>query len=107
MKYPELKKDPLVKDFLRSRGLRKTTEKAYLQRIKKYSAFICKSPTEFIDEVEEEQDQGIKRRKRKINSYIYDFVELLKSENNSANSIKSKVETIVSLIKDFLTRNKE
>jgi integrase len=101
MKYLELETDPLVKDFLRSRTLRKTTEKVYVRRIKKYSKFLGKTPTEFIDEAEEEQDKGIKRRKRQINSYIYDFVELLKSENHSAYSIKSNVETIVSFYKQF------
>lgn len=101
MKYQELKKDPLVKDFLRSRGIRKSTEKAYLQRINKYCEFLGKTPTEFIDEAEEEQDNGIKKRKRKINSYIYDFVELLKSDNSSSNTIKSTVETVVSFYKQF------
>lgn len=101
MKYQELMKDPLVKDFLRSRGIRKTTEKLYLFRINRYSKFLGKSPAEFIDEAEEEQDMGIKRRKRRINSYIYDFVELLQLENSSANSIKSIVGTVVSFYRQF------
>jgi len=83
MSYRDIENYPCVKDFIRSRGLRETTKREYLIRISQYSQFTRKTPTELIDEAENEQDQGIKTRRRKIKDHVLDYVEELKNNYKS------------------------
>lgn len=100
MTYRNIENDPCVKDFIRSRRLRDSTKMMYLIRINQYSQFIGKTPAELIDEAEEEQDHGIKSRKRKIKGYILDYVEELK-KNKSDRTIRGHLDTIFSFYKAF------
>jgi integrase len=101
MNFRDIEKDPCVRDFIRSRSLRESTKDGYLLRINQYCKFIGKTPTELIDEAEEEQDQGIKTRKRKIKDYVLDYVEDLKNNNRSNNTIRTNLETIFGFYRAF------
>lgn len=93
--------DPTFKDFIRSRGIKERTARHYESRIRYYCNFIGKSPTELIDEAEEEQQEGIKLRKRKVKSYVLDFIDHLKSKGRSSNTIKSYIETIRAFYNEY------
>lgn len=101
MTYKDIEVDPCVKDFLRSRGLKESTKKEYLMRLYQYSKFTKKTPAELIDEAEEEQDRGIKSRKRKLKGYILDFIENLKNNNRSYSTIKSNLDTVFAFYREF------
>ena len=101
MTFRAIENDLCVKDFIRSRRLRESTKKEYLIRINQYCVFTGKTPSELIDEAEKEQDQGIKSRKRKIKSYILDYVEEFKNNNKSRNTIRSHIETIFGFYRAF------
>jgi len=101
MNYRDIEKDPCVKDFIRSRKIRESTKKAYLMRINQYCKFTGKTPTQLIDEAEDEQDQGIKTRKRKIKAYILDYIEELKNNDKSDNTITANIETIFGFYRSF------
>ena len=101
MSSEDIKNDPCVKDFVRSRTLRKTTQDAYLRRIRKYCNFIGKTPIELIEEAEKEEEDGIKPRKRKIRGYILDYVEHLENKDLAQLSIKTDLETINTFYHSF------
>lgn len=95
MQIQDIRDDECVQDFLRSRRIRNSTKKEYVQRIKTYSSFLDKTPTELIDEAEEEEEAGIKKRKRKIKKYFYDFVEYLEKDREvSEQTIQLHISTI-------------
>ncbi len=71
--------DTLVLTFLQSRDLAEITAKQYKHVIKLYSNFINLSPSDFISEAEDEEEDRIRMRKRKINKYLFEFNEHLKS----------------------------
>ncbi len=77
----DLENDHLVKSFIQNRNLRKGTIALYLQNIRNYSNFLGKTPTEWINEAEYEEDQRIRMRNRKIKQYLLDFKDYL-TENN-------------------------
>lgn len=97
----EILKDENVKEFLRTSWRKESTKKEYITRIRHYSNFTGKTPTQLIDEAEKEQDAGIKRRKRQIKKYIFDFIDYLKDDNKSVSTIKNYVETIKGFYNSF------
>ena len=97
----DIKNDPYMKDFLRSRRIRDTTKVAYIERLTSFCNFINKKPTELIDEAEEEQDRGIKSRKRTIRQYFLDFIELEENEGKSHHTIKARVDLVKSFYNSF------
>lgn len=101
MTYKDIENDPCVKDFIRSRSIRESTKKEYLMRINQYCEFTGKTATKLIDEAEAEQDQGIKTRKRKIKDYILDYVEELKNNGKSNNTIRSHIDTIFGFYRTY------
>lgn len=101
MDFKDIKNDVCVKDFLRSRDLRESTKNGYILRIKSYSNFINKMPSEFIEEAEKEEEDGIKPRHRKVKGYLLDYVEDLESRNRQNLTIKSLLETVKSFYNHF------
>jgi site-specific recombinase XerD len=97
----DIKNDPYVKDFLRSRRIRDTTKVAYVERLTSFCNYINKNPTDLIDEAEEEQDKGIKSRKRTIRQYFLDFIEHEEKEGKSHHTIKARVELAKSFYHSF------
>jgi site-specific recombinase XerD len=97
----DIKNDPYVKDFLRSRRIRDTTKVAYIERLTSFCNYINKNPTDLIDEAEEEQDKGIKSRKRTIRQYFLDFIEHEEKEGKSHHTIKARVELAKSFYHSF------
>jgi len=73
--FEDIENDETVKDFLRSKWIKQSSKTQYLFRLRRYSDFIGKKPSELIDEAEKEQDEGIKRRKRRIRQYIFNYIE--------------------------------
>lgn len=86
--------DSVFKDFIRSRGIKEQTIRLYESRIRHYCNFTGKSPSELIEEAEEEQDAGIKRRRRKVKIYLLDFIDYQKEKGRGKTTIKSYIETI-------------
>lgn len=95
MQISDVREDDCVQDFLRSRRIRDSTKKEYVQRIKTYSSFLDKTPSQLIDEAEAEEDAGVKKRKRKIKNYFYDFIDYLENDRkNSEQTIQLHISTI-------------
>jgi integrase len=93
--------DPLIIDLYLNRGLKEDTRKVYTQRITLYCKYTGLGPTELIEEAEEECDEGIKPRNRKVKKYLLKFREKLKAEGKSANYIKNCIGTVKTLYREY------
>lgn len=71
--HEQIEEDELVKEFLGSRPIKYPTIKNYLMRFWHYSNFTGKLPSELIEEAENEEEQKIRTRHRKIKTYLNDF----------------------------------
>lgn len=93
--------DPEFKRFIRERTktIRPSTANLYETRLKKYVNYNKMSLSDLIEEAEDEQENGVKSRKRKVNKRIVDFVDYMEEEGFSPYTIRGFVE----LIKSFYT----
>lgn len=83
------KEDQLVQQFLQNRNLADSTCLRYLYAFKVYGEFINKTPTEWIEEAEDEEEERVRMRRRKIKSYLLDFKAYLESKEYSTWTVKS------------------
>jgi Site-specific recombinase XerD len=65
--------DPLFETFCCNRDLSERTRELYINNLQKYVDFANKSLTGLLEEAEDEEDEQIRYRKRKINKYLTDF----------------------------------
>lgn len=91
--------DPIFIDFIENREeeLREATVKSYLQKILLYVSYTKKTPTELIDEAENEEETIRKLKNRSINRYLKGFSRELKSKGYSPQYRK----TSLSIVKSF------
>ena len=97
----DITEDHLVKLFLQNRDLAEKTRIRYLHAIKIYSEFINKTPTQWIEEAENEEENRIRMRKRKIKAYQLDFKGFLESKNYTTWTIKSMILPIRIFYKEY------
>jgi site-specific recombinase XerD len=84
----DLYEDRHFQDWVRSRNIRESTIKEYEKSLRPYCVFIGKTPTELIEEAEDEEDQRIRMKNRKIKKYFLDFHEHMKKRKLKYNSIR-------------------
>ena len=101
MKAEEIKKDQHIQDFLKTRSIRESTAKEYIKRIGIFCKFIGKTPTELIEEAENEEDRNIRMKRRKIKKYLTDFLIYLRDNNKSENYISTMMTTIQSFYREY------
>jgi len=93
----DLHDDTTIKEFLQNRQLKPSTAVRYIRAITLYSNFINKAPIEFIKEAENQEDDRIRMRNRKIKEYLLDFRDHLLHEDYSPKTIS----VILTIIKSF------
>jgi len=84
-------------EFLNSRQITESTKAQYLQRMSKYCTFLNKTPTELIEEAE---DQRVRMKNRQIKKYLNDFLhertdEILKYLEPVLHSLLDEIEQII------------
>lgn len=97
----DIKNDRCFKDFLRSRSRRPSTKSQYVTRIRAYANFAGKTPTELIEEAENEEEKGIRLRNRNINDYFYDFREKLEEEGMLPSTINGYFDTVKAFYRHY------
>ncbi|WP_048190686.1 hypothetical protein [Methanobacterium sp. SMA-27] len=65
--------DPLVQRFLNNRELSKSSQVKYERVLRYYTNFIKLTPSQFITEAEDEEEERIRMRLRKISTYMLDW----------------------------------
>lgn len=79
----------ILDEFLESRNITDSSKKLYRIHLKNYEDFTGKSLDELIEEAEDEEDQGIRLRKRKVKKYLTEYRKYLEKKGYSENYIRT------------------
>jgi integrase len=90
----DISEEEYLKNFFIQRDLGQSSRNTYLIRLRKYCEFSQKTLEDLISEAEEDEDQNIRMRKRRINKRLLDFKEHLRENGKSFNTIKTYMATI-------------
>ena len=90
----DIKNDEEIKDFLRAKNRRESTEIEHLKRLKKYCNFLGKSPSELINEAEDDEENRIRMKKRHIRKYFLEYSEYLRNKGRSQYTISNHFSSI-------------
>lgn len=94
--------DPLFKEFVITRQLKKSTIETYLQAWGQYIPITGKKNiTEIISEAEQEEDQGVKRRKRKIRKYFIQYIQTLEKKGLAPGTIRLYLSRIKAIYNEY------
>ena len=85
MNSKSIKQHPDFLDFCKRRNLKSSTINRYVIALHKYSDLIDLDIDEMIEEAEEEEDLGLRLRKRKIRKHLIKFKEYLDNRKYSEN----------------------
>lgn len=97
----KVENDPLVKEYYKDRQLADATREIYTYHLQNYSNFIGLSPSEFIEEADEQEEEGIRPRHRKINKYLKEHRKHLESIEYSFRSIRIALSVIRSFYREY------
>ncbi|OEC85687.1 MULTISPECIES: tyrosine-type recombinase/integrase [Methanobacterium] len=100
-KSHKVEDEDIFKDFCFDREIRTSTIDNYRNALQKYSNFTNKTLKELIREAEDEEDSGIRLKRRKINKYLRNFKVSLKESDLS----ESTIELTILLVKSFYREN--
>lgn len=86
--------DPHFILFCKSRNLQDSTIQFYKYIINNYCEYLQLTPTEFIEEAENEEEKRIRMKKRKIKWYLIEYLDVLE-ETGLAYSTRQKTQDII------------
>jgi len=84
-----LEEDEKFRVFLTLKTLKSNTIEGYKYRIFEYSQAIGLTPTEFLQEAEKEEHEGIKLKRRKIKAHLIKFIQYLRRKGLKDTSINN------------------
>ena len=94
-----IKNDPIYKEFVLNRNLKPETIRSYNQKLRIYCEVTGFSQTQLIEQAEDDEDNGIRFRKRRIKLYFQDLQDHLIEKDYSSR----KIVDIISTIRGFYT----
>lgn len=101
MKFPELRNDPIIIEWLDSISPKKSTEYNYIRAMVIYTEYAGKSPKELIAEAEKEIKAGLLPRERTVKRDLIGFRRCLQGKKLSPLSVKSYMTRITNFYKAF------
>jgi hypothetical protein len=87
-KYDELRKDPVISQWVDTIRKKPRTVKGYLMGLQKYIEFTCCTPEELLTEAEEEAATQVVMRKRKLLARLLAFRKYLEEDTDYAPTSK-------------------
>lgn len=108
-KIYKVAEERLFKEFCRNRNLSDSTILNYKKGLQKYSDFTGLTLEELINEAEEEEDLGIRMRKRKIYQYLMDYKQSLVDYGHKDGYVNKLIREIRTFYYEFdidIPRNK-
>jgi integrase len=96
-----VEEEGLFKEFCSNRELSTASIKVYKYALRRYSNFTNKSLEELIEEAEDEEEEGIRLRKRKINQYLTSFKSELKESDLKESSKKHIFMLVIAFYREF------
>jgi integrase len=92
----DIENDMEIKDFLRAKPRRVSTQMEHLIRLKVYCNFFGKTPSELIEEAEFDEENRIRMKKRHIRKYFIEYSEHLRNKGSSQYTISNHFSSIKS-----------
>ena len=96
-----IEKDPHIQMFLQTRNMKPRTIELRLLQIKDYCKHHNMTPTQIIEEAEEDEDQQIKMKHRKIRKRLITYINHKINNEESPATILSRITSITLLYKTF------
>ncbi len=96
-----VREDIHFKQFIRSRNIKKTTQDLYAILLGNYCDYFNKTPTDFIEEAEQEEEQRIRMKYRKIKEYLLEYNEMLEETDFSWHYRKKSIVYVRSFYREF------
>lgn len=96
-----LEKDPLYVEFVLKRNLKPSSIRSYKRKFVIYSQVTGLTPSQLIEEAENEEDAALRMRKRKIKKHLQDFQDHLIENDFSPKKIVDTITTIRGFYKHF------
>lgn len=96
----DIENDKEIIDFLRSKPRRKSTEITHIQRIRIFCNFLGKKPAELIKEAEEDENNRIRMKKRRIRKYFIEYSKYLRDKGRSQYTISNHFSSIKSFYRN-------
>ncbi len=93
--------DPLYKEFVLNRNLKPGSIKSYKRKFVIYYQVTGLSPSQLIEEAENDEDSGQRMRKRKVKKHLQDLQDHLIGKNYSPKKIVDTITTIRGFYKHF------
>ena len=92
--------DELIDDFVRTRNLKQSSKQIYTSTINLYTKFNNASLIELLKEAEQEEETGIRWKKRTLKKRLINFRSWL-TENYRKNYVKSTMTRIITIYKHY------
>jgi site-specific recombinase XerD len=99
MSPENIRKDENFKNFIKNREIRESTEILYARRLNDFCKFIDKTPTQLVEEALEEQN--LKAEDQKIHNFVEEYLDELKEDGKSTNTIKNRYDTLKAFFSEF------
>ena len=100
-KYYQQKNKEIIDEIVQTKTLAKSTKNVYTHAVASYSASQNMTMQELLDEADEEEEQRIRMKKRKIKKRMINYKEYLIQEKKETQTINSYLSKIKSLYRFF------
>jgi site-specific recombinase XerD len=90
----DIKQDPIFREFILNRNLKSETVRSYTRKLQIYCQISGLSPTQLIEQAEEDEDNGVRSRKRRIKGQLLNYQEYLIQNDFSPWKIVDNISTI-------------
>ncbi len=101
MKIDQLVKEPLIIEWFSNIQAAENTKVNFLQGMRYYTDFIKKTPNELLESAEEEINDGILMRKRKIKEHMLTFREWSKGQGFAPKTVHNHMTAVKSFYRSF------
>lgn len=91
----------IYQEWFTKKDLAESTRPIYKIAAEDYKEFIGKTLSELIDEAEQDEELGLRIRKRNINGYLLGFKSNLEEKGYAPGTLNNKMAAIVSLYQAF------
>ncbi len=91
----------IMENWFMKKSLSQSTQSLYTLGLKEYCNLIDKSPEELLDEAEDEEDKGLRMRRRKIETYFLKFKKYLENSKKAPQTIKVYISAVKSFYQTF------
>jgi len=90
----DVTQDPIFQEVIKDRGLKPPTIQLYTYAFTKYCKTTGLTPTQLIEEAEDEEDNNIRLRRRKITQYFHDFQKYLEGLDHTPETVSKQISII-------------